>query len=177
MCVCAVLVVVGLVGGGSPRTWWLVGLAVLAWVLDGVDGYVARRTGTETARGARLDSGVDGALVLVMAVGLVQVAPWGLLGGLLYPAFLVGQLVRPAWRRQLPGSWRGKVLGGVLTGTLVIATAPFWPGWAVQVAVAVAVAAVLVSFAIDIRWLERHRPPAGLRRPAPSAVRPRGRPR
>lgn len=154
---CAVLVGLALSSGESPRTWWLAAIAALAWALDGVDGFVARRTGTETVHGARLDSGVDGALVLVMAVALVQVAPWGLVGGLLYPAFLLGQLVRPAWRRSLPGSWRGKVAGGALTGTLVVATAPFWPVWAVQVAVAVAVALVVWSFAVDVAWLERQR--------------------
>ena len=154
---CAAMVVLAMLAHRPAQSWSLVGLAVVAWALDGVDGYVARRTGRSTDRGARLDSGVDGALVLVMAVALVPVAPWALVGGLLYPAFLLGQLVRPAWRRALPGSPRGKVLGGVLTGTLVIGSAPFWPAWAVQVAVGVAVALVAWSFLVDVRWLERQR--------------------
>lgn len=155
MLACAVLVGLALVDGRSSRTWWLFGLALAAWLLDGVDGYVARRTGTETVRGSRLDSGVDGALVLVTALALAPVAPWSLVGGLAYPVFLLGQLVRPAWRRPLPGSLRGRIAGGALTGTLVIATAPFWPDPAVQVAVGVAVVLVLWSFAVDVRWLER----------------------
>lgn len=143
---------------GMPvRTWGLVALALPAWVLDSVDGWVARRTGTASARGAKLDSGVDGALVLVLAVALTPVAPWALVGGLLYPVFLLAQVVRPAWRADLPGSRRGKVLGGILTGALVIGAAPLWPEIAIQVALAVAVAGVVTSFASDISWLERQK--------------------
>lgn len=128
---------------------------MLAWVLDGVDGYVARRTSTVSERGALLDSGVDGTLVLVMSLAVAGVAPWSLVGGLLWPVFVLVQVWRPAWRRTLPHRrWR-KVAGGTLTGTLVIGAAPFWPEVAVQVAVGLAVALVVWSFAQDVAWLER----------------------
>ena len=69
-----------LVGGGAtvagpalsgvvgPRPWWLVGLAVPALLLDGVDGHVARRTGTATAAGARLDMEVDATFLVVLSL-------------------------------------------------------------------------------------------------------------
>lgn len=152
---CGVLVWGAFAMGMPVRTWGLVALALPAWVLDSVDGWVARRTGTASARGATLDSGVDGALVLVLAVALTPVAPWALVGGLLYPLFLLGQMVRPAWRADLPGGRRGKVVGGILTGTLVIGAAPVWPQGAIQVAMALAVLGVVISFASDIRRLER----------------------
>ena len=150
----AVLVVAALVTGADTRTWWVVALGVLGWASDALDGYVARRTGTVTSRGALLDSGVDGALVLVMALAVARVAPWALVGGLLYPAFLLVQVWRPAWRATLPHrTWR-KVAGGAMTGTLVVGAAPFWPDLAVQLAVSVAVVLVTWSFAVDVRWLE-----------------------
>lgn len=149
------LVTASLVTGEPARSWPVLWVAVAAWSLDGIDGYVARRTGTVTDHGALLDSGVDGTLVLVLSVALVGTAPWALLGGLLWPVFALVQLGRPAWRRTLPHSVRGKVAGGTLTGTLVIAMAPFWPDVAVRVAVTLAVLLVAWSFVVDVRWLER----------------------
>lgn len=153
--VLGVLVVRALAAGDPTHTWGVVGLGVLVWVLDGVDGYVARRTRTVTDRGAALDSGVDGALVLVVAAAVAPVAPWALVGGLMYPVFLLVQVWRPAWRRPLPHRPGGRLAGGTLTGTLVIGAAPVWPEGALQLAVAGAVAWVAWSFAVDVRWLER----------------------
>src|SRR5580765_7282091 len=48
--------------------WPIAGLATMALLLDGVDGWVARRTGTVTPLGARFDMEVDAALVLILAV-------------------------------------------------------------------------------------------------------------
>lgn len=151
----ALLVGRALLDGDPTRTWVVAVLGVVAWALDRVDGYVARRTGTASDRGAALDSGVDGALVLVAAVAVAGVAPWALVGGLLYPVFLLVQGVRPAWRRTLPRrAWR-RIAGGALTGTLTIGAAPVWPDGAVQLTVAVAVAWVAWSFVVDVLWLER----------------------
>ena len=46
----------------------LVALAVVALVLDAVDGWVARRTGTTSPLGARFDMEVDAFLILVLSV-------------------------------------------------------------------------------------------------------------
>jgi phosphatidylglycerophosphate synthase len=153
--VLAVLVVTALSSGGDTRTWEVAWVGIATWALDSLDGYVARRTGTASDRGALLDSGVDGTLVLVLSLAHVGVAPWALAGGLLWPAFLLAQAFRPSWRRTLPHSVRRKLAGGTLTGTLAIAAAPFWPGPAVQVAVVLAVLVVAWSFVVDVRWLER----------------------
>ena len=152
-------------GGSSGGTWaWtVVALGVPAWALDSLDGYVARRTGSVSDRGARLDAAVDGSLVLVLSVAVAPLAPWALVGGLLFPVFLAVQVVRPTWRRTLPRRpWR-RIAGGTMTGTLVIGMAPMWPEILVQVAVALAVVFVTWSFAVDVRWLERQaaRVPAG----------------
>lgn len=155
---CAAVIVRGLVVEGTARTWWVAGLATAAWALDGVDGYVARRTGTVTEHGAVLDSAVDGTLVLVLSVAVAPVAPWALLGGLLYPAYLLGRWWRPRWRRPLPHSRRRRLIGGALCVTLCLGAAPPVPDLAVQVAVGPAVAFVTWSFLVDVRWLERSAP-------------------
>ena len=46
----------------------LVTLAAVALALDAVDGWVARRTGTATALGARFDGEVDAFLILALSV-------------------------------------------------------------------------------------------------------------
>ncbi len=50
----------------------LVTLASVALALDFVDGRLARRTGTESALGAKLDGEVDAFLILVLSI---EVAP------------------------------------------------------------------------------------------------------
>jgi hypothetical protein len=72
----------------------LVALSVVALVLDGVDGWVARRTGTASALGALFDQEVDAFLILILSV---QVAPtagaWVLAIGAARYAFLVAAAV------------------------------------------------------------------------------------
>ena len=54
----------------------------MALILDGVDGKVARRTGTSTALGARFDMEVDAFLILVLSVYVsMALGPWVLLIG------------------------------------------------------------------------------------------------
>ena len=55
----------------------LVVLAAVALVLDGVDGQVARRTGTVSALGARFDMEVDAFLMLVLSVYVASSWPRG----------------------------------------------------------------------------------------------------
>ena len=62
--------------GSSPL---VVLLGTAAFLLDAVDGRVARLTGSATAEGSRLDSDTDAALVLVLscaAAGKFGLGPW-----------------------------------------------------------------------------------------------------
>ncbi len=56
--------------------WWAVGVFVLASVLDGVDGYVARRFRQRSRLGAVLDPLADKLLVLTAVITL-SVVQWG----------------------------------------------------------------------------------------------------
>ena len=53
---------------GQPVLTTMVPLAVAALALDAVDGWVARRTRTASAFGARFDGEVDAFLILVLSV-------------------------------------------------------------------------------------------------------------
>ena len=89
----------------------LVALASVALALDFVDGWLARRTGTESALGAKLDGEVDAFLILVLSI---EVAPsagaWVLLIGLARYAFFAAGWVLPWMRAPLPRrDWRKTV--------------------------------------------------------------------
>ena len=81
----------------------LVTLAAVALALDAVDGWVARRTGTASALGARFDGEVDAFLILALSV---YVAPaygaWVLAIGAARYLFLAGEWLLPWMRAPLP---------------------------------------------------------------------------
>ncbi len=136
----------------------LVALASAALALDFVDGWVARRTKTASALGARMDGEVDAFLILVLSV---EVAPsiggWVLSIGLARYAFLAGGWVLPWLRAPLPRrDWRKTVTAsqGI---ALLIAASGIVPSSVSRVLLAVALAMLAESFGRDIWWLARHR--------------------
>lgn len=154
---------------GLATRWWVVGLGTAALLLDGVDGWVARRTGTQTAFGARFDMEADAALLLVLSVlawRSGQVGPWVLgIGGLRY-AFVAAGTVRPELRGELFASMRRKVVCVVQGAALLVAVAPVVPARLGAAVAAVALLLLAVSFAVDAAWLLGWgRTPAGLADP------------
>lgn len=161
-----VVLTVGLAGivlepaaGRAALAPWILGLGTAGLILDGVDGWIARRTGTETAFGARFDMETDAALILVLAllVWLTGRAPaWVLaVGGMRYAFVAAGWLI-PALRGDLPPSFRRKAICVVQGVSLLVALAPFVPA-ALATAVAGGAALLLAgSFAVDTVWLLRH---------------------
>ena len=98
----------------SPPVTLLVGLTAVALILDGVDGKVARRTGTSTALGARFDMEVDAFLILVLSVYVsMSLGPWVLLiGGMRY-AFVAAARVWPWLNAALPPSTARKTVAAL----------------------------------------------------------------
>src|SRR5213592_3340131 len=95
--------VAALVVSSSGRTALLVSLSALALALDAVDGWVARRTRTEAAFGARFDGEVDAFLILALSVYVARSAgAWVLAIGAARYAFLVAGWVLPWMRAPLP---------------------------------------------------------------------------
>ena len=145
-------------GFGTGARWWVVGLGTVALALDGVDGWVARRTGTGTAFGARFDMETDALLLLVLS-GLAwrsgQVGAWVFGIGALRYLFVAAGAVLPALRGQLAPSMRRKVICVVQGVALLVAVGPVVPGPLATGVVASALALLIWSFAIDTRALLR----------------------
>ena len=153
----AALVADAFVGRASIAA--IVGLAVVALVLDGVDGWVARRTETVSALGARFDMEVDAFLILVLSTYVAQsVGSWVLaIGAARYAVWAVGWVLR--WMRTPvpPRYWR-KPVAAIQGIVLTAAVANLLPGVAITVAIAVAVVLLAESFGRDVVWQwRRHR--------------------
>ena len=78
----------------------LVGLASVALVLDAVDGWVARRTGTVSAFGARFDLEVDAFLIAVLSLHVARELGWWVatIGAARYVLLVAQQLARRSRR-------------------------------------------------------------------------------
>ncbi len=109
--------------GGDQGTAITV-LATAALVLDGVDGWVARRTGTASALGARFDMEVDAFLILVLSAQVAErLGGWVLLIGLMRYAFVVAGWAMPWLRGELAPSLARKTVAAVQGIVLVVAGA------------------------------------------------------
>src|SRR5207244_9146317 len=92
----------------------LVTLSSIALALDAVDGQVARRTGTATPLGARIDGEVDAFLILLLSIAVSQdYGGWVLaIGAARYALLLAGWLI-PWLAAPLPPRYWGKVVCAV----------------------------------------------------------------
>ena len=136
----------------------LVGLAVVALALDYADGEVARRTGTVSELGARLDGEVDAFLILALSVYVAPIAgAWVLAIGAARYAFLAAGWALPWMRARLPRrDWR-KTVAATQGIVLAVAAADVLPPVLVQAALVVALALLAESFGRDVIWLWRRR--------------------
>lgn len=134
------------------------GLGLVALLLDGVDGWVARRHGCASAFGARFDLEVDALLILVLCLQLLvlgKAGPWVLAIGAMRYLFVAAMRPWPWLARPLPESGRRKLVcvwqGTSLLACLLPAVSP-----ALAAAVlAPALGLLGLSFALDVRWLYR----------------------
>jgi len=136
--------------------WVYVSLSVVALVLDGVDGYVARMTNTESQFGARFDMELDALFIfgLCLAVlALDRAGFWVLALGLMRYGFLAAGWVWPALREPLPDSQRRKTVCVWQLVTLMVAILPVTPNAFAQGSLALALVLLCYSFGTDIRWL------------------------
>ncbi|MDQ4084826.1 MAG: CDP-alcohol phosphatidyltransferase family protein [Actinomycetota bacterium] len=138
-----------------PPVALFVALAALALALDAVDGWVARRTRTASAFGARFDGEVDAFLILVLSVYVARsVGGWVLAIGAARYVFALAGWGTP-W--QLPTRpWR-KVVAGTQGVVLTFAAAEVLPRWLTYAALIVALSMLLESFGRDTWWLWRLR--------------------
>jgi len=165
----AVLAVPGLFTARPPDPLVVV-VGCAAFLLDAVDGPVARRTGTASAAGARFDTSTDAALVLVLsAATAAAIGSWTLCIGAAYYVFQAAGYFRPHLRGTLPASAARKAIGAFQPFALLQALVPGVAPAFAATAVALALALLIFSFTRDVVVLERGRgagsPAAKVRRP------------
>jgi phosphatidylglycerophosphate synthase len=151
----------------------LVTLAAVALVLDLTDGWLARRTGMESALGARFDGEVDAFLILALCV---YVSPafgaWVLAIGAARYLFLAGEWLLPWMRAPLPPRrWR-KMAAAMQGIVLTVAAAGVLPRALTQALLVAALAVLAASFGECVWWLWRHRRPTRHQVPARDGGRP-----
>src|SRR5262245_2394378 len=134
----------------------LVTLSTVALVLDAVDGQVARRTGTATPLGARLDGEVDAFLILLLSIAVSEdYGGWVLIiGAARYALLLAGWLIPWLAAPLLPRYWR-KVVAAVQGIVLTVAASGVPDRLAGMIAVGAALLLLAEPFGRDVIWLYR----------------------
>lgn len=141
-------------------SWAVLGVAIAALALDGVDGWLARREGRVSAFGARLDVEVDAALSLILALNALASGTVGigvLLLGLPRYAYMAAALALPWMARPLPERFDRKLICVVQIAVLIALQAPFVDGLLAGALVAGTALALAWSFGRDVLWLWRAR--------------------
>ncbi|WP_137134295.1 CDP-alcohol phosphatidyltransferase family protein [Rhizobium sp. FKY42] len=138
--------------------WAVFTITVVALTLDGFDGYLARRFNHVSEFGARFDMEVDAFLILMLSCAafvLGKAGAWVLLIGAMRYMFILGQLALPALNQPLGHSFRRKLVCviqvlalGIVLVPLVVAPMSAW-------ILAIALLALVYSFAVDIVALVR----------------------
>jgi phosphatidylglycerophosphate synthase len=143
-----------LAGGSAPGAVAVV--ALVALVLDGADGWLARREGLVSGFGARLDMEVDSALALILAANAWAagtVGPAVLLLGLPRYAFAAAGLRWHWLDGPLPPSFARKAVCVAQIGALIVLLLPGLSGGWAEALVWEVLAALGWSFGRDIRHL------------------------
>ncbi len=154
----------GLLGPTEPMpnlAWLLAALAAVALLLDGVDGWLARRSGTQSAFGARFDMEVDAFFILILAALAWQfdkAGVWVLLSGALRYGFVGLSCWLPWLNQPLPHCRRRQTVCVIQTAVLALClTPPLIPPVSTLLA-AGALGLLAWSFTVDSLWLWRQRP-------------------
>jgi phosphatidylglycerophosphate synthase len=147
--------------GEQPTTgaaWAVVmGAGILA-ALDGLDGWLARRTGLASAFGARFDMETDAFFILVLSVLVWQhgkAGAWVIACGLMRYVFVAAGWVLPWMARPLPPTTRGKTVAVLQVAGLSLALVPLVSPPVGTFVAATTLAALVWSFSVDVRWLAR----------------------
>lgn len=144
----------------SSQACFMAGLALVALLLDGVDGFVARATRSMSRFGARFDMELDAFFILVLSAALLaldKVGAWVLAIGVMRYGFVLAGRPWPWLRRPLPDSRRRKLICVWQSASLLTGLLPFVPASAAAGLAMLALGLLGYSFGVDIAWLIRHR--------------------
>ena len=135
-------------------------MALLALVLDGVDGKVARATDSQSEFGARFDMELDALFILGLSVAVLalgKAGPWVLALGLIRYAFVIATHFLDWLNAPLPESFRRKTVCVWQIVTLLVAVLPPVDALFASITLATALALLVWSFFLDIHWLYQRR--------------------
>ncbi|HKF71332.1 MAG TPA: CDP-alcohol phosphatidyltransferase family protein [Stellaceae bacterium] len=143
---------------GDPWAWAVPVGALLALILDGIDGWLARRGRLASAFGARFDMEADALLMLGLSLAVLaggRTGPWVLLAGVLRYGFVAAGAIWPVLAAPLPPSFRRKALCVATGVALAVGLVPAVPPTVAGVLAGAGVLALVYSFAVDTVWLLR----------------------
>lgn len=135
-------------------------VALVALMLDGLDGWVARRTGSASPFGARFDMELDAFFILVLCLCLMtigKVGAWVVAIGALRYVFVLAMRVWPWLDQPLPESMRRKLICVWQVASLMVCLSSWVDTGLASVLLGVALLLLIVSFGIDAAWLHRRR--------------------
>ena len=160
-------ILVALVAGlvGEPRLPAVAAAAAAASVavtlLDGVDGWLARRHDIASRFGARFDMEIDALLILALSVLAWRhdkAGAWVIASGVLRYAFVAAGALAPWLRGALPPSRRRQTICVIQIAALTLVMLPSVQPPISTLLAASALGALTGSFLIDTVWLWQHRP-------------------
>jgi phosphatidylglycerophosphate synthase len=152
----------GLVGESARPETAIAAIAAgaVATVLDGVDGWIARRTRMASAFGARYDMEVDALLILALAM-LVwrhgKAGPWILASGLLRYVFIAAGWAWEWMRGPLEPTPRARAICAIQIASLLLSLLPSIAPPSSGIVAGTGLAALTYSFAVDTMRLWRAR--------------------
>jgi len=140
---------------------WLYAVgALIALILDGVDGKLARATNFASAFGARFDMEMDALLILGLCVAVMisgKAGTWVLALGLMRYLFVAAASVLDWLNGPLPESFRRKTICVWQIVTLMVALLPPVPPVFAGITLATALLLLAWSFMTDVYWLYERR--------------------
>jgi phosphatidylglycerophosphate synthase len=145
--------------------WLLAAIGGIALLLDGADGWMARRTGLATPFGARFDMEVDALFVLALAILVYatgRAGLWVLASGLMRYAFILASWIWPVLAAPLPPRFWRKAICVVQIVLLLLALAPLTGPATASVLCLLGLILLTCSFAADCVQLLGLRPVARL---------------
>lgn len=145
----------------SDHALWVYALgALIALILDGVDGKLARITHSSSRFGARFDMEMDALLILGLCIAVAMSGKagfWVLALGLMRYLFVAAAYALEWLNRPLPESFRRKTICVWQIVTLLVAVLPPISPMFASLTLATALLLLAWSFMTDVYWLYERR--------------------
>jgi len=144
-------------------SWSLFTAALIVLLLDGLDGWLARKKGQASAFGAKFDMEVDSLFAIVLSLLAWQsdkIGWWVLLLGLPRPLFVVAAWFEPRLQSPLPDALLRKTICVIQIAVLILLLVPILNPLTSQALAAMVLVLLAGSFWRDTRWLLTKRPSA-----------------